>query len=185
MLNSERIRKIIDEELGADLLYAGVVGSSLVNRHTDVDVIAIVRDELPPSLLHLPEKISVLALDVSWLNYESHEIMPTGLVPGVLFKALLLSKPIAGDKNSLRLPKIKVCRADWINVRIKKSRFERRNRKNYLVALIFAKLLETSHDLSMYEFDNVEMAKKLGLHGISKELEEIYNKLTVSHDRAV
>lgn len=176
MLNPERIKEIIDEELGVDLLYAGVVGSSLVNRHTDVDVIAIVRDELPPSLYHLSDRISVLAFDASWLNYEIHERMPMSLVPSVIFKTLQLSRPIAGDKNSLHLPKIKVCRADWINVEIKRNRFKEKCRKNYLVALIFEKLLERSPDLGMYEFNNVEMAKKLGLVNISKELTGIYDK---------
>lgn len=176
MLNSGRIKKIIDEEFDVEVLYAGIVGSSLIHRHTDVDVIAIISDESAPSLSHLSHRISVLALDASWLNYEIHESTPVGLVPSVLFKALQLSKPIMGDKNSLRLPKVQVCKADWINVEIKLERFKGRCKKNYLVALIFEKLLEASPDLSMYEFDNVGMAEKLGLIDISRKLMEIYNK---------
>ena len=159
----------------------GIVGSYLANRNSDIDIIAVVRNELPPTLFHLPEKISVLAFDVSWLNYETHEARPMGLVPSILFKTLQLSKPLLGDKSYIAIPKIEVCRADWINVRVKKNRFNGRDRKNYLVALIFEKLLETSPDLSMYEFDNVAMAKKLGLIDISEELIDIYNTGVIKH----
>jgi hypothetical protein len=57
---------------------------------------------------------------------------------------------------------------------IKKSRFKDVDRKNYLVALLFEKLLKVSPDLDKYEFDNVSMARNLGLEWIAEELEGIY-----------
>lgn len=56
---------------------------------------------------------------------------------------------------------------------IKRKRYERRDRKNYLVALVFEELLKRSIDLSEFEFDNVRLAKKLGLEEVARELEEL------------
>jgi len=85
-----------------------------------------------------------------------------------------MSVPIAGDKSSLCIPKICVCKADFINAEIKRERYKGQDRKNYLVALLFEKLLESSSDLSEYCFDNLKLAKKLGLKEIHVELRDIY-----------
>ena len=71
--------------------------------------------------------------------------MPTGLVPSILFKSIQLSLPVYGDKEVIlkRLPEIRVREVDFTNVEIKKKRYEQRDRKNYLVALIFEKLLKS------------------------------------------
>jgi len=58
-------------------------------------------------------------------------------------------------------------------VEIKRKRYEGRDRKNYLVALVFEELLKRSIDLSEFEFDNVRLAKKLGLEEVARELEEL------------
>ncbi len=88
MVRFQEIRKVIGEKFKGDMLYAGVVGSCLVERRSDVDIIVIVRKELHPTLFHFPENISALAFDVSWLDYKKHEAQPIGLVPSILFKAL-------------------------------------------------------------------------------------------------
>ena len=71
------------------------------------------------------------------------------------------------------LPQIRVREEDFINVEIKRKRYERRDRKNYLVALVFEELLKCSVDLGEFEFDNVRLAKKLGLEELARELEEL------------
>lgn len=93
----------------------------------------------------------------------------------ILFKSIQLSFPIWGDKDKILriLPQIRVREEDFINVEIKRKRYERRDRKNYLVALVFEELLKRSIDLSEFEFDNVRLAKKLGLEEVARELEEL------------
>jgi len=110
----------------------------------------------------------------SLLN-EKHEEMPTGLVPSILFKSIRLSLPVYGDKNEIlkRLPEIRVREADFMNVAIKKKRYEQRDRKNYLVALIFEELLK-SGSIDEFEFDGVRLARKIGLKEIAEELENLY-----------
>lgn len=129
MVRLEKIREKVGKKFRGDLLYAGVAGSYLIKRRNDVDVTVIAKSELPPTLFYLPKNISVLAFDISWLSYERHEREPTGLVPSILFKTLQLSKPLLGNKNSVVIPKIEACRADWINVKIKKDRFKAIDRK--------------------------------------------------------
>ncbi len=83
--------------------------------------------------------------------------------------------PVFGDKDEIlkKLPEIRVREADFTNVEIKKKRYEQRDRKNYLVALIFEKLLK-SGSIGEFEFDRVQVAKKLGLKEIAVELEDLY-----------
>ena len=105
-----------------NILYAGVVGSSVVTqRNKDIDVL-VITTQMPdnPSVYH-QDCISLLVLNIGWLNYDKHFKNPTGLVPSILFKSIELSKPIIGDKVAIEIPMIKVCRADWINVKIKKK----------------------------------------------------------------
>ena len=161
------------------VIYAGIVGSSVVaERGTDIDVVAITSREAHPRLIHEKDVI-LLLLGKEWLSYDKHEKEPVGLVPSILFKSIQLSVPIAGDKSSLCIPKISVCKVDFINAEIKRRRYEGRDRKNYLVALIFEKLLENSSNLSEYCFDNLKLAKKLGLEEIYEELRGIYSNKNI------
>jgi len=167
------------KELGwANIIYAGIVGSSLATlRNRDIDII-VVTSTTPeiPSLIH-HQHVSLLAFSKDWLKYEKHLEKPTGLVPSILFKSLELSEPLIGNKNDLDIPMIKVSRADWINIEIKKKRYENLDKKNYVVALLFEKLLAASPDLSKYSFDNIKMADNLGEKQIANVLLELYNEL--------
>ncbi|MFH1100618.1 MAG: hypothetical protein V1726_01080 [Methanobacteriota archaeon] len=160
-----------------EIIYAGMVGSVLVTqRNRDIDVI-VVTSIAPenPSIIHL-QRVSVLAFSNTWLQYEKHLEKPTGLIPSILFKSLELSEPIIGDKKNLDIPTIRVCKSDWINVEIKKKRYENHDTKNYIIALLFEKLLLAAPDLSKYSFDNIEMANNLGEKQITNNLLKIYNK---------
>lgn len=159
-----------------EVIYAGLVGSAVVtNRNTDTDVIVIsTKTPEKPCLVH-EAGFSVLCLNTSWLCYKKHLITPVGLVPSILFSSITLSQSILGNKENISLPKIKACTADDINIAIKKNRYEKTNRKNYIVAQLFERLLKISPDLSLFSFDNVEMAKNLGAHDLAKELKDIYN----------
>lgn len=172
------IQKTCDYFEWYDIVYAGIVGSSLVTlRNQDIDVV-VVTSTTPknPSLIHI-QGVSLLAFTRDWLNYEKHQEKPTGLVPSILFKSLELSEPLIGDKNDLDIPIIQVCKPDWINVEIKKKRYENRDKKNYVVALLFEKLLAASPDLLKYSFDNIETANNLGEKQIANDLLKIYNEL--------
>jgi hypothetical protein len=167
------------KEIGwTEIIYAGMVGSSLVTqRNRDIDVVAVTSTTPNnPSLIHL-QHVSLLAFTKDWLNYEKHLETPTGLVPSILFKSLELSEPLIGDKNNLDIPIIQACKPDWINVKIKKKRYENRDKKNYIVALLFEKLLAASPDLLQYSFDNIEMANTLGEKQIANDLTKIYHGL--------
>lgn len=166
----EEIKRVV-QDLPVKILYAGIVGSSVVRESRDVDVVAISADDEEPMLFH-EGRISVLLLGKEWLSYEKHEEMPIGLVPSILFKSIQLSLPIFGDKDEILaiLPGIKVREVDFMNVEIKKRRYKQKDRKNYLVALIFEELLKCSKDLVEFEFDGVRLAKKLGLKEIAEEL---------------
>ena len=72
-----------------------------------------------------------------------------------------------------RLPEIRAREVDFTNAEIKKKRYEQRDRKNYLVALIFEKLLK-SGSINEFEFDGVRLARKIGLKEIAEELENLY-----------
>lgn len=150
-----------------------MVGSSVVREGRDVDVVAISEDSEKPTLFH-EGRISVLLMGKEWLSYEKHEEIPTGLVPSVLFKSIQLSLPILGDKSRILeiVPEIRIREVDFTNIEIKKKRYERGDRKNYLVALIFEELLR-SGDLNEFEFDGVRLAKRLGLKEIAEELEDL------------
>ncbi|GEM_PF-1581630 len=165
----EEIKKVI-LALPFEILYAGVVGSSVVREGRDVDVVAISEDDEKPMFFH-EGRVSVLLMGKEWLSYEKHEEIPIGLVPSILFKSIKLSLPIFGDKGRFleMLPEIRIREVDFTNIEIKKRRYERRDKKNYLVALIFEELLR-SGDLNEFEFDNVRLAKKLGLKEIAEEL---------------
>lgn len=167
------------KEIGwAEIIYAGMVGSALVTlRNRDIDVV-VVTSKTPknPSLIHL-QRASLLAFTKDWLNYEKHQEKSTGLIPSILFKSLELSEPFIGDKNDLDIPMIQVCKPDWINIEIKKKRYKNRDKKNYVVALLFEKLLAASPDLLKYSFDNIEMASNLGKKQIANDLLKIYNGL--------
>ena len=167
----EQIAGVI-QALHPEILYAGVVGSSLVRKGRDIDVVAISKGSDEPSLFHRGN-VSVLLLGKDWLTYQKHRKLPTGLIPSILFKSIQLSLPVWGDKDKVlrMLPQIRVGEEDFINVEIKKKRYERRDRKNYLVALVFEELLKCSVDLSEFEFDNMRLAKKLGLEEVARELE--------------
>ena len=170
------IRNAIKEYGWYKINYAGIVGSSLVtSRNQDIDIV-VVTSITPknPSILHL-KNISLLVFTKEWLNYKKHLEQPTGIVPSILFKSLELSEPLIGDKNSLDFPIIRVCKEDWINVEIKKKRYENCDKKNYIIALLFEKLLASSPDLLQYSFDNIEMAYNLGEKQIAKKLLQIYN----------
>jgi len=167
----EKIAGVI-QALHPEILYAGVVGSSLARKGRDIDVVAISKGSDEPSLFHRGN-VSVLLLGKDWLTYQKHRKLPTGLIPSILFKSIQLSFPIWGDKEKVlrMLPQIRVREEDFTNVEIKRKRYERRDRKNYLVALVFEELLKRSIDLSEFEFDNVRLAKKLGLEEVARELE--------------
>lgn len=172
----QKIKHVVLDSL-PDTIYAGITGSFFaLNRATDIDIVAVVDDEFEPLLLHPERGISILAFDTSWLTYKKHEEKPFGIVPSILFKSIALSMPLIGSKGPLRLSPIRVCRADWMNLKIKKARFEGVDRKNHLVALVFEKLLEESPDLDKFSFDNIMMAKSLGLAQIAEELESIYSR---------
>lgn len=161
--NVSRARETLRRLYPHSVIYAGIVGSSVVaERGTDIDMVAITSREAHPRLIHEKEVIMLL-LGKEWLLYDKHEKEPVGLVPSVLFKAIPMSIPVVGDKLRLCIPKISVCEVDFINVEIKRRRYEGKDRKNYLVALIFEKLLVSSSDLSESCFDNQKLAKKLGL----------------------
>jgi hypothetical protein len=175
---SSLIQSACKEIEWAEIIYEGIVGSALVTlRNRDIDVI-IVTSTTPknPSMIHL-QRISLLAFSKDWLKYEKHLEKPTGLVPSILFKSLELSEPLFGNKKDLDTPKIQVCKPDWVNLEIKKDRYKNRDKKNYLVALLFEKLLAASPDLSKYTFDNIEMANNLGETRLANDLIKIYNKL--------
>ncbi len=171
------ILEICKEEHWQKILYAGIVGSFVATkRKNDMDVLCITSDTPErPSITHVGD-ISLLALNSSWLHYEKHLKDPTGLVPSVLFKSIELSKTIIGVKDDIDIPKIAACKADFVNIEIKKKRYEKIDRKNYLVALIFETLLQISSDLSLYNFDNIKMAKDIGFNDIAEELSLIYKK---------
>ncbi len=173
----DSILEVCREEGWYNILYAGIVGSAVTTqRRTDIDVIVITSDTPKnPCIFHAGNK-SLLVLNLSWLSYDIHLERPTGLVPSVLFKSIELSQPIIGSKDKINLPRIIACMADWINVEIKKKRYKKIDRKNYLVALIFDRLLRVSPDLSSYNFDNIEMARNVGIIEVAKELERIYGK---------
>lgn len=159
-----------------NILYAGIVGSAVVTqRYKDIDVL-VITTQTPdnPSVYHR-DCVSLLVFNIEWLNYEKHLKIPTGLVPSILFKSIELSKPIIGNKDAIEIPTIKVCKADWINVKIKKKRYENVDRKNFLVALLFERLLKFSPDLSHYSFNNIEIGKTIGAADIMKELIKIYD----------
>jgi len=122
----EKIKRII-QNLPFEVLYAGVVGSSVVREGRDVDIVAISEEDVKPMLFH-EGKISVLLLGREWLSYEKHGEMPTGLVPSILFKSIQMSVPVLGEKNEILriLPRISVKEADFVNVEIKKRRYEGR-----------------------------------------------------------
>ncbi|RZN39082.1 MAG: hypothetical protein EFT35_04030 [Methanophagales archaeon ANME-1-THS] len=168
----EEIKRFV-QDLPFTILYAGVVGSSVVRWGRDVDVVAISEDDENPILFHAG-RISVLLMGKEWLSYEKHEEMPTGLVPSILFKSIQLSLLILGDKSRIleMLPDIRMRAVDFTNIEIKKKRYERRDRKNYLVALIFEELLRLG-DVNQFEFDNPRLARKLGLREIAEELEDL------------
>lgn len=175
---SSLIQSVCKEIEWAEIIYAGIVGSVLVTlRSRDIDVI-VVTSSTPedPSLIHL-QRISLLAFSKDWLKYEKHLEKPSGLVPSILFKSLELSEPLFGNKKDFDIPKIRVCKPDWINLEIKKNRYKNRDKKNYLVALLFEKLLATSPDLSKYMFNNVDMANNLGEKLLANDLLKIYNKV--------
>jgi hypothetical protein len=171
------IRTVCNEMQWTEILYAGIVGSVLVmKRDRDIDVIVVTKiTPKEPSLIHL-QRVSILAFSKDWLKYNKHLEKPTGLVPSILFKALELSEPLIGKKSDLGLPIIHACEPDWVNIEIKKERYKNRDRKNYLVALLFEKLLAISSDLSKYSFDNVEMAKSIGEKQIASDLLKFYNR---------
>ena len=127
-MKREEIKRII-QDLPFDVLYAGVVGSSVVREGRDVDVVVIAESDEKPMLFH-EGRISVLTLGREWLTYKKHEEMPTGLVPSILFKY-------------------------------------------YLVALVFEKLLK-SGSIGEFEFDEVRLARKIGLKEIAEKLENLY-----------
>jgi hypothetical protein len=103
------------------VIYAGIVGSSLeVERETDLDVVAVTSSGRIPKLIHEGD-VSVLALDEEWLLYDKHEKEPVGLVPSVLFKAIQMPISVVGDKRRLCIPKICVCKADFVNGEIKRK----------------------------------------------------------------
>ena len=47
--------------------------------------------------------VKLLLSGKDWLSYDKHENEPVGLVPGVLFKSIQSSVPIAGDKSNMSL----------------------------------------------------------------------------------
>ncbi len=65
-------------------------------------------------------------------------------------------------KSRLCIPKIGVCRVDFINVEIKRRRYEGTDRKNHLAAKIFEKLLEGQPDLGEYCFEDLKLARRRG-----------------------
>jgi hypothetical protein len=165
----EEIKRVV-QDLPVKILYAGIVGSSVVREGRDVDVVAISEGDEKPALFH-EGSISVLLLGKEWLTYDKHKGIPTGLVPSVLFKSIQLSLPIFGYKDRIleMLPEIRIREVDFTNIEIKKRRYERIDRKNYLVALVFEELLRKG-DIKEYEFDCIKLAKKLGLKEIAEEL---------------
>ncbi|MCK4348646.1 MAG: hypothetical protein KAW47_08515 [Thermoplasmatales archaeon] len=159
------------------ILYAGIVGSALATqRKNDIDIV-VITDCHPkmPCMFH-NGNISLLVLSESWLHYSKHREEPTGLVPSVLFKSIELSQPVIGCKDYVTLPTILACDADWININIKKERYEKIDRKNYLIALLFDRLLQISPDALLYDFDNIRMAKNIGAPDIANALYDIYTK---------
>jgi len=166
----KNLKEIIVENID-NVVYAGVVGSSLCRSDAgDTDVKVIVDSGLPPTLMSLDENTSALACDTGWLTCGKHVERPVGLIPSIFFKSIELSLPVIGDKNSLRIPEIKACDIDYINLEIKKTRFIHSDRKNYLVALVFEQLLKTHPNLRGYHFDSISLAKELGLSHIADEL---------------
>jgi hypothetical protein len=112
------VRKCLD-----GLVYAGITGSSIAtDRRRDIDIIAIVSGELAPVLIRPESGVSILAFDTSWLDYQKHMEEPTVLIPSILSKSIVLSRPLVGHKGSINLPRIRSCEADFINVKIKKDR---------------------------------------------------------------
>ena len=175
---SSLVQNACKESGWSKIIYGGIVGSTLATlRNRDIDVIVVTKTTpKDPLLVHL-QRASVLAFSKDWLKYKKHLEKPTGLVPSILFKSLELSMPLIGKKNDLDLPTIHACEPDWINIEIKKKRYENRDKKNYIVALLFEKLLESSPDLLKYSFDNIEMANNLGEKQIANELIKIYSEL--------
>ena len=173
---NKKILQICKSYKWGDVIFAGIVGSSVINRkNSDIDLMIITKDYPDRPCLIKENNVSYLVFNKNWLKYDIHLKNPTGLVPSVLFKSFDKSIQLIGKKSAVDHDVIKVCKADHINVRIKKKRYKNTDHKNYLVALIFEKLLEKSFDLSVYSFDNIEMAKRLGLNKISRELKEYYS----------
>jgi len=157
------------------ILYAGLVGSHTCRSDAeDIDVTVIVDYDLPPTIRRLDENVSALILGRNWLTYKKHAENPTGLVPSILFKSIKLSKPIIGNKDAVKVPRIKASDADYINIEVKKRKYADRDRKNYLVAIMFEKLLTASPTLDKYHFDNIRLAKELRLPKIAQELNRIH-----------
>ena len=173
----QTIRKTCREYGFQKIVYSGIVGSAVITkRETDIDVVVLLDGTLleTPYLVHV-DSTSFLFLDRSWLTYKKHIEHPTGLVPSVLFKAILLSQPVIGKISGIYLPKITASPADWININVKKTRYQHTDKKNYVVALLFERLLHDSPDLSLYNFDNVEMARTLGANDLADKLIKIYS----------
>ncbi len=173
----KKILQICSSHKWGGIIYAGIVGSSIIDRkYSDIDLMIITKGHPDYPCLIKENNVSFLVFNKNWLKYDIHLKNPTGLVPSVLFKSFDKSTPLIGKKSAVDHDVIKVCKPDYVNVRIKKKRYKNADHKNYLVALIFEKLLEKSPDLSIYSFDNIEMAKRLGLKKISYELEKYYRK---------
>ena len=171
----EEIKKAIqivcNEYYWEEIIYAGIVGSSLITpKAHDIDIIIITtKSPNAPSLVH-QHPYSFLVMNRTWLRYEKHNEQPVGLIPSILFKSLQLSKPVIGNIQDLPIPKIHVNQIDWINLQMKKDRYRATDKKNYLVALLFEQLLKNSPDLSMYSFNKYEMAKRIGADELINEL---------------
>lgn len=172
---AEIVKKICFDFGWNNILYSGIVGSTVsTKRNSDVDIVVITSDNPNyPCLVH-ENRFSLLVLNLEWLSYDKHFEKPTGLVPSILFKSIMLSKPIIGNKSKIRTPTIKVGKADRINLKIKKNRYKNVDEKNYLIALLFERLLKISPDLSLYDFNNIKVAENIGADDLAKSLMRIY-----------
>jgi len=165
------IETVCNEYYWEDIVYAGIVGSSLItSKAHDIDII-VITTKIPedPSLIH-QHPYSFLVMNRTWLTYEKHNKQPVGLIPSILFKSLQLSKPVIGNIKDLAIPTITVNKTDWINLQMKKDRYRKTDKKNYLVALLFEHLLRLSPDLSMYSFDKYQMGENIGANELVNEL---------------
>ena len=172
---SQKITYLCESYNWDKIIFAGIVGSSNIGRkNCDTDLIIITEVNPNYPCLIKENNISHLVLNKNWLKYEIHLKNPTGLVPSILFKSLDKSISIIGNKSDIKKNFIKACKADFINIKIKKERYKNIDYKNYLVSIIFEELLRKSPDLKLYSFDNIKMAEKLGLEDICKELKRIY-----------